>query len=588
MRKKVFYTNKLNSNLEIMLRGIIKESQYHEFTDVLIEIMLRRQSEFNLPVGRMIAEAENLVRSLPAIMIVPNSQLANPRWSAQSGPDGIKIGYDSYKYVLSGDKYRAESLYETLTHEVYHSIAMNDRGGTAFSNNQFESRGLNELINEAAANRAARNYSNDEKRRGIRRTDGYNNLTRFSPLIARCFGLTEKEFLAAGISIRGEYALLDQLLNGTQNYDQRRNSLVTQKGKNLIKSVSYQVELLHNIDIPMKRSQVIPENRKPEYRTAALTGLINNLIDMVNFRIENNINYPDKNMVEGFAYTYKGIVGFVNEILNQYQNENLISPDQVSFIKQQSETRLFELAKRVVGLKEASDMIRRGINPQMIPEMVFLAKTGQLMTPQNAGRFGIQMPQNMYGNAYQINTDKVHRRVLREDFGPRYWYNGPVCEEVQRIFEERSRYLRPNEPSQQKKSFFDKVKDFFRKLRGNQPKELPDPEFHNIPPELSNFDPKSRVKSVLPSQDFMMRNSRNISKPSAYRPGYRYTGPQNMEQVSIEYKNKMTEMAKQYTNMINTIPDNMGGHEAPRAHGLVVEEIHTDGRTTDDKQNDGR
>ena len=590
MNRDLFRVNKLDPNLETFLRSIIKEQQYHEFTDILIEIMLRRQSEFNLPYDRIIAEARNLVRSLPVIQVVPNSKLSNPRWAAQSGPDGIKIGFDSYKYVLDGNPARAEELYETLTHEVYHSIAMHDRGGTGVANRWFKSRGLNELINEAAANRAARNYSSDERRTGIRRTGGYSTLTKFSPMIARCFGLTEREFLAAGTSYTGEYSLLNALTNGIMTNDPRRNEQLSRQSKNIIETMSNQVELLHNIEVPMDNSQKIPDNRKPDYRTGALTGLVNSMIDMAIFRIENNINYPNDRMAEEYAYTYKSITGFVTEILNQYQREGLIQPRQADFIKRESYTRLYSLATRVIGVKEASEAMKRGVDPHSAIELSNLAKTGNLINPFQARRFGFNLPANIYQAVYSMDTTRIHNEVLRQDFGTRYWENRPACEEVVKIFELRSRYLRP----QEKQSFFDKVKAFFQRISGKEQKQISAPKHMKGSIQQPS---RSSARQAPPVPDILRNRKLYLSRPSELatrstmnsKPGATYKGPTKYNYVPdlSQIRQEQMERTTRYTQLINTRPEGFGTEDHSRAQGIAVEEIHTDDKSID-KQEDGR
>lgn len=75
--------NNFNVDYEEQLKKIIKPEQYHEFTNLLIEIILKRQSEFDLPYDIMIEEANNMVKHLNTIKFVPKNKLDNHNWVAQ-------------------------------------------------------------------------------------------------------------------------------------------------------------------------------------------------------------------------------------------------------------------------------------------------------------------------------------------------------------------------------------------------------------------------------------------------------------------------------------------------------------------------
>lgn len=537
MKTDLISPNNFNLRYERQLRNIIKENQFHEFTDILIEIMLRRQAEFDLPPSRMIEEAQNLVKRLPSIKVVHKNDLSNRNWCAQSGPGGIKISYEDYKGAISGDSKRALDLYETLTHEVYHSIARNEQGDSGVKNKKFDSRGLNELINEAAANRACINYTEREKYFGIRKTGGYSNLTILSPLLARSFGVTEKEFLSAGIRQSGEYELLNMLVKNTLSNNLEENQKNSRISKNFIASVGRQIEILHNINIPMNKSQVIPERKKSDYRTKALTALIGTLLDQVSFRIENDKRTLSPQMVEDYDYSYKGIVGYVNTIFDEYKRKGLLNEKQVQEIIERTRPQIEGLCNRVLGINEVTKLMYTKNPPANIGEMVFYAKNGDLIgNPYTANYFGIRVPQNKYNAIYNIDTRRRHQEILDEDFGNRMWKNGAAIGEITGIFSEKFKEFEKTP----KLSLIDKLKMFFK---GNSvQKKLPPPTPYN------NYDLSEQETIRIIKDEYtkiVTTNPRNYNEANIPVPN------NNRMAQKMEFEQKLNMYRKDLNNRSN-------------------------------------
>lgn len=417
--------NNFNVDYEEQLKKIIKPEQYHEFTNLLIEIILKRQSEFDLPYDIMIEEANNMVKHLNTIKFVPKNKLANHNWVAQysHATHSIYISKEFAKKAINGNINLLYDLYEILTHEVYHAIATDDFGNSGFYNKKFESRGFNELINECAANMCSFGYSQADLKRGIRKTNGYVNLTLFSPLIARSLGVTEKIFLTAGISKNAEYKIRDLITKNMHYSDQPLDDKLRIQTENFIISLSKQVDILHNLDCPMNASQINSEDQKPYFREKALTSMIDNIIQIASFRIEHDIRPINSDLVAEYAYSYKGIVGYVNEILGAYKARGLISEQQINTIENATSQQLEELCNRIIGLREVTISIGTKDNKH-IQEMINYAKKGILIgNSQCAKYYDVVLPQNKIAEIYNINTTTQHRRVVNADFEIKLWYS---------------------------------------------------------------------------------------------------------------------------------------------------------------------
>lgn len=467
--KTIYEVNDLNKDYAEKLSNIITQDRFNEFTDLIIEILLRRQKEFDISEERLIHEAKNLVKRLPEIQIVHKNELSNKNWCAQFDSGGIKIGFEYYSDVLNDNKETALRLYETLTHEIYHLIAMNDKRETGVFNTLFDSRGLNELIDEAAANRASINYSQNEKQYGLRKTYGYKELTLFSPILARSFGVTEREFLSAGISEDGHYSLLKILDRYADKNDSDAFIIYDERAKNYIKTISKQFEMLHNIGSPMNKKQVINERKKPKYRTELLKSIFKTLINLVNFRLINDARIPNKEIVEEYAYSFNEIVSYANVILNEYTKRGLINLKQTNEIKKEMVSQLLELCDRILGINEVARAVSSGKTPQVINEMLFYAKNGKLTNdPDIAKTYEVVriLPQNKGLAISNIDTRRIHSQILENDFRPEYWNNEPVLNMITDIYKVKSKeFIKNKDGVHSKQSIYDQPNNKRFKIR---------------------------------------------------------------------------------------------------------------------------
>ena len=536
MKRDLTSANGLDAGLEKTIRGIIKEEQFHEFTDLLIEIMLRRKEEFGLPDNRIINEANNLIKRLPSIEIVHINELSNPNWSAQSGRDGIKIAYEVFEPVLQGNNYYREDLYEVLAHEVYHSIALNEKGYSGITNQFFEARGLNELINEAAANRTSTNYSPADKQRGIRDTSGYSSLTMFSPMLSSSFGVSEKELLAAGISENGEFGLLNILMKNINKTPPQNQAQWIQaqnkvsRAQNLISTLSLQFEILHNMEIPMSpKDNNIPESVKKGYREAALTSLIGTMFDAASYRLENDDRPLSPQMIEEYAYSFKSMISFMCTTIPEYAMRGLIDHSQIQSIMQNASGQINEFGNRVLGTRAALGMQNHPHLSQSKDYLMFLAKTGQLMgNAQIASGFGLTIPQDLVGEIYQINTSGREQYILGEDFGGRIWNNHEVSEEITDIFREKSKELK-------KFSLMGYFKNLFKRIRNMGQKTLTTP-------------------------DLDIRSISDISNDTIAE--------------NIDFKKNRETQVKEYIEVVNTLPTEFANYiEESRINGMYESPI---------------
>ncbi len=418
MNMNLIAANGLDPDLAAKLYEIIKPEKYHEFTDLLVEILLRRQKEFDLSDVRILTEARNLVENLPVIKIVHQEELPGSSCVAISGRDGIKISYEYYASVIDGDKDKAADLYETLVHEVYHSIARRE-DGTAFFNSQCDTRGMNELLNEAAANRAVFNFTTTDLGDGIRRTSAYTNLTIFSPSLAAAFGVSEKELLTAGISKDAHFFLASFLLknvgHGRSDYSQ-----ICKKINDFLMTISKQFEIIHNLDNDKDEEGYIPEEERPKFTEAALSSLVSNLFEMISFRLENDSRPITASTTEEYAHSYLTLCGFIQFTLKEYVDRGLITQEQADEVWKKAHKSILSVQDRIVGLKSVVDLENNPsvtFSPELKQILYESAKNTTLMRcPKVAAYFGIAIPENKHEEINKIDISKRAMFIYSQDW----------------------------------------------------------------------------------------------------------------------------------------------------------------------------
>ena len=209
--EKVFYKDYYKEKQIQLIKSIIPEDKYGVFTPLVYDILLRRAYTFEQSDEDIIRDAKKVMENITKIEFARKDQFEDDisvlgQYDREIGI--IQLNADSYERNFNKDQ-----LYEALTHEVYHAIATDKRDpehittGLKFFDEQGELVGttFNEIFNEAAADLTAVNRESYEKQTGIHFPSSYYSISFFAPLLARIFGLSEKDLYKEGITDRKRF-----------------------------------------------------------------------------------------------------------------------------------------------------------------------------------------------------------------------------------------------------------------------------------------------------------------------------------------------------------------------------------------------
>lgn len=196
-----------NEEIAQLIKEMVPENTYGEFTELVHEIILRRYYTFNLSKEQIIKDINNLLENCEKIEFSSNFKANTRVGSIVLSKKLIKI--NSSFFEKNPDH---ERMYKTLTHEIYHGMIgrKNEKGktytGLEFLDESGNRHGiaLNEVFNETAADLST--YAKDEsfERDFYKKTMGYPNITFVVPLLAASLGVTVKEFAKIGIKTQEE------------------------------------------------------------------------------------------------------------------------------------------------------------------------------------------------------------------------------------------------------------------------------------------------------------------------------------------------------------------------------------------------
>lgn len=194
------------------------------FSPLLVDVMLRRFSEFDFSMQEVYQDMVSLVNNLNQIKIGPM-------------PDDMKSAAGIYSFdtrdITISEEYIKnaktpqdfEKIYEIFTHEVFHALARDEHGTAKISTQNRYTKmayySLEEAIVEKAADRCVYGRRWDEKNSPFFHQNefGYSDITYITDVIEATYGVSEKAFLRHAIQGRKNVEVFLSAISGEKEED---------------------------------------------------------------------------------------------------------------------------------------------------------------------------------------------------------------------------------------------------------------------------------------------------------------------------------------------------------------------------------
>ena len=180
-----------------------------EFKPLLVDIMMRRAIAFNLSLQEIYRDMLVLANNLTKIEVgqIPDDYEGNVTGLYYSNERKILISQEIVKkIIISENMENYEEVYDTLMHEVFHALAMDENGNNTISTiNRYTNEvytSLEEAIVSKAVDRCmhGRRVKEEENFPFFHQNKGaYTDITYITDLLEATYGVSEKAFLRHAI-----------------------------------------------------------------------------------------------------------------------------------------------------------------------------------------------------------------------------------------------------------------------------------------------------------------------------------------------------------------------------------------------------
>ena len=445
-QEEYFEKEYYSEELERKLSKIISRNKYGDFALILRDIFHRRAYEFEFSEDEIMREAQNFVRNVKDIHFGEATEFDSPTNMGvyKSGEDTIVINQDFY---LEAEKRFSpqelgNKMFETLTHEVYHAI--NDMssgvlGQMYYDSNMGEWRGaaLNEIITETAADRTCYGRTSKDAEQFRRDTDGYGSITFATNLLAASLGVTEKEFLKAGVQHRG---VLEKLVFSKFPQDRRMGVYARDS---YLAAFEQSLDTIYNIDYSHDKAPQTPEEyqMKKSLLKGALIGLYEQSYQLANFQISVSPEDVDKKFTAESLYRFNKLEKITADSLNNFAQRYNFSQEEINEIYTAINQPRMNLGNKVVGMDMLQKQGYKITHPRELALQKDFAKRGVIFDSNNITMLnlvlGVELPRMIGAQAaMEITTDwEYESYVLKEDFDDgKIWDKGEAGIVTRKIF----------------------------------------------------------------------------------------------------------------------------------------------------------
>jgi len=307
-----------SSNLDKILSKYITEKQYGDLVPVLKEIFQRRAYEFDFSDKYIEFEVKNFIKRAKKIEFISEDKMEESTDMGVYVPNQRKIllnkTYFSHKLRDLDTVELGERMYETLSHEVYHAISdrLTSLGVATMDLLRLDWKGdaLNEIITEVAADRSSHSRTRVDFEYGYSKTDGYSGITFVSNLLAASMGVTEKEFLRAGVQNRKE---LMKLFNSKFP----SKTIAETAKKEYFDKIESSLDVIYNLSYKNsgKDNQIDIKN---QLRESALTTLYKSAYELALFQISHDNTRTASQKGDEASFRFFKLENIVNDSLDNF------------------------------------------------------------------------------------------------------------------------------------------------------------------------------------------------------------------------------------------------------------------------------
>lgn len=492
-----------NQDLQEILETHIREEIYGEFTPILNDIFQRRAYEFDFSIEHMIGEVQNFCKNVKSIKFASAKEFSSRHVGGTYFPvtSEIKLNQKLLNKFKRKDKSEfGKKLYEILAHEVFHGISdieteeYSMMGLQIFDEQQCSGTALNEACTEAAADRIS--YSKDEKNllNDRRETNGYSLITFIPKLLAASFGVTEKDFLKAGIQNRGKIAeLLETLFPDMNNWN---------KANNIFRQTETNLDIIYNINYEKKYIDINREAKKTLHNNA-IGEIYNNAYKLAGLRAYTNLDNPTKEYAENAIYNFLKIKNIIDDSLVKFNNSGKIvelSSKETEIIR--SSEIFMNNINAINNLSELKNIIS---DDNTFKKQIELAKNGKFFIKENSDflRENYNYENNyIYFLENSIQNLKYTSYIFQEDFdNGKKWNNTSNSIKLTRIFEahKRNKNKTSNASEKDDEKTFSKIrnslKNIFTKFKNRNLKQIIEPSQIVKNEDTNNYNNNSLNKT---------------------------------------------------------------------------------------------
>lgn len=427
------YKQYYRKSLEQILNQYITPERYGDFAPIFQEIFQRRAYEFEFSDVHMEKEARNFIDKMKNAKIVSGEGFV------------AKYEHDTKELVINRnylvrkekelDTNVYSKLFNILTHESYHAIALRDdddcTGLTYHAKNdeyaELESGvALNEVFTEMAAARTCISRTAKDAENYSAETRYYQSITFVPNLLAASFGVSEKEILKAGIQSRNE---LQELFK--RSFQDKKAVI---KSNQQFQSFENCFDALYN----NYRSQS-QESQDLEINKFCLKEMYSSIYKITSLQIENDKREISNNTTAELVYRYNKIEKIINHSLDKLIESGQIKPEDKNEILEDILANKKLLYAQVNGIYELEKQSYKIPNQKDKEELFLQAKQGNIYHNVNElwQNYGINILTdknlNMKDKTKNLAYDSY---VLKEDYdNGKIWNNQPIEQIIKQAME---------------------------------------------------------------------------------------------------------------------------------------------------------
>lgn len=321
-------------SLDKILKNYITKKEYGDFAGILKEIFQRRAYEFEFSNAHIENEIKNFIKNIKTIKFVSpqNEKVMSANADGLYSPSKktIFINEDHYSSKFQNKSSREEvalNLYETLTHEVYHSV---QPGLTYYAEDEYRGTALNEVFIETAADRTSKSRTAEDAQNYRAETSGYPSFTFSVNLLAAAVGLTEKEILREGIQNRETLAkVISSRFESSDNYS------VAQR---ILEKFEASLDMAYNIYYAEDEDPIMQmeEGAIIELWNSSLITLYHSAFQLAQYQLEQSKEPLSEKLVAQTYYRFLKMQKIMRDSLNSFESENYSTPEMNDYILNQT------------------------------------------------------------------------------------------------------------------------------------------------------------------------------------------------------------------------------------------------------------